>query len=116
MSVMVTGVAMRPAWPTSCCSSSVAPRIPLCISVRFQIVFCEFVICSSAVVTMLETTRRIPVANSSSTSEKPDSEGRLVIAFSELRGLERGDGRLRDDRSADRRLDRRYDRDLLHAG
>src|SRR5258705_8257385 len=44
----VPGTLMRPAWPTSCCSSSVAPRTPLCISVRFQTVDCDFVICINA--------------------------------------------------------------------
>jgi hypothetical protein len=36
------GNPIRPAWPTSCCRSSVAPRMPLCISVRLAIVRCEF--------------------------------------------------------------------------
>src|SRR5262249_28102323 len=38
VSVTTPGTVTRPACPTSCCSSSVAPRTPLCISVRFQIV------------------------------------------------------------------------------
>src|SRR5262245_59591364 len=38
VSVTGPGNVTRPACPTSCCSSSVAPRTPLCISVRFQIV------------------------------------------------------------------------------
>ena len=45
--VTAAGSAMRPACPTSCCSSSVALRTPACISVRFQIVFCELVIWST---------------------------------------------------------------------
>ena len=46
--VTAAGSAIRPAWPTSCCSTSVAPRMPLCICVRFQIVACVLVILSSA--------------------------------------------------------------------
>ena len=55
--------------------------MPLCISVRFQIVVCELVICSSALVTILETIRSTAVDTISSISEKPDSDGVwLVIA------------------------------------
>ena len=72
-----TTAVTRPACPTSCCISSVAPRTPLCISVRFQIVFCAPVICISAVVTMLETTSSRPVANSNSINEKPEKAGQL---------------------------------------
>src|SRR5262249_50526252 len=106
---------MRPAWPTSCCSNSVAPRMPLCISVRFHTVFCAPVICTSAVVTMLETTSSSPVANSSSMRENPDSSclGVTVIPL-KLRRLERHDRRFRDDAVADRRSHHGDDRDLLH--
>ena len=79
VSVTGAGNVARPAWPTSCCSSSVAPRTPLCISVRFQMVCWWFVICSNAVVTMLDTASSRPVATRTSTSEKPASERSLVI-------------------------------------
>src|SRR4051794_8371081 len=51
---LVPGSTMRPACPTSCCSSSVALLTPACSCVRFQIVFCELVICRSACVTVAE--------------------------------------------------------------
>src|SRR5262249_33327468 len=75
----------RPACPTSCCISSVAPRTPLCISVRFQIVCCCCDDCLSAVITTPMTTRSTSVATSSSISEKPCSlRGFIGVASLEL--------------------------------
>ena len=59
-------------------SQRFAPRMPLCISVRFQIVACELVICVSAVVAMAETISRTAVETISSMSENPDDDRSLV--------------------------------------
>ena len=42
------------------------------MSVRLAMVFCDFVICSSPDVTMVEMMSSIPVATTSSIIEKPD--------------------------------------------
>jgi hypothetical protein len=48
------------------------------MAVRFQIVCCELVICSSADVTVAEMTSMTPVATSSSINENPRSDPRAV--------------------------------------
>ena len=70
-SLTVLGMAIRPACPTSCCSTSVAPRMPLCICVRFQMVACAPVIFISAVVAAPAITSMIDIETRSSASEKP---------------------------------------------
>src|SRR5262245_8672660 len=107
---------MRPAWPTSCCSSSVAPRMPLCISVRFQMVFWELDIWISAVVTMLETMSSKPVAMSSSISEKPAALRSVLTGGSKLRRLERHNGRRRVDLLAKGSTDGRHHGNAFEAG
>ena len=95
------GSAMRPAWPTSCCSSSVAPRMPLCISVRFQIVCCDLVICISALVTMLGHDQQQRRGD----DQLDEREAGIPSGCSwspwllELRRLQRDDRRLRDQRA-----------------
>src|SRR5688572_14287878 len=114
--VTVPGNATRPACPTSCCSSSVAPRMPLCISVRFQTVVWACVICRSALVTMLDTAMSTPIATISSMSEKPECGCVLVTRPLEPRRFQGDDGRPWNQCLSDRRLDGRGYGDLLDAG
>src|SRR3954469_1757803 len=90
--------------------------MPLCISVRFHTVCCDWVICINAVVTMLDTISSSAVANSSSIREKPDSLRTLVTWPSKLCRLQGDDRRLRRQRLAHRRTDGRDHGDLLDAG
>src|SRR5579872_4106703 len=66
--------AMRPAWPTSCWSTSVAPRMPECICVRFQMVDCVVLSFSMAVTAAPEIRSMTVIATSNSMSENPDSD------------------------------------------
>src|SRR5262249_46453544 len=77
--------------------------MPLCISVRFQIVFCALVICSSALVTMLDTMSSSAVAMINSISENPAC-ARSAFRTLELRRLQRDDRGFRNQRAADRRF------------
>ena len=74
--VMVTGSTaagseILPACPISCCSSSVALRTLVCISVRFAIVPCVLIIWMIPDITMEETIRKIAKAVIISIMVKP---------------------------------------------
>src|SRR5262249_53602151 len=61
--VMVTGNTaagseIRPAWPISCCSNSVALRTEVCISVRLATVPCVFIIWIKPDITMEDTSTK----------------------------------------------------------
>src|SRR3954465_7495196 len=101
--VTLAGKASRPAWPTSCCSSAVALRIPACISERFDWRVFNALMSIVPRIISAETIMRMPTDTSSSTSVKPASLrrgcGEVVVGVtagsSERVRLQRGNGRAR---------------------
>src|SRR5215475_13749701 len=82
---------IRPAWPISCCISSVALRTLECTWVRFMMVLCDQVMRIIPAMTVPATITRIASATSISSSEKPFCLIRLFIAssaFSKEQNLE----------------------------
>src|SRR3954463_392692 len=111
VSVTTTGSEMRPAWPTSCCSTSVAPRIPLCIWVRFQIVACALVILSSAPTAAPDINSMMAMATINSMSEKPECDRVCCMRILERLGLQNGQRRRGLAGAAEAARNRRRHRD-----
>jgi len=65
------GGAIRPACPISCCNNSVALRTLECISVRFVIVPCVFIIRMVPYITMAPTPSSTAIATIVSSNENP---------------------------------------------